>query len=200
MTPRIPRGWQRATERGEGVQLWHSNGGRYFPSGDHVWSGMLISSPWTYIRRVDPAVPADPNHALRLEDEAARSWLPQIPVSERPDDAEPMVPGMMRLTSGVHLPVASLTWGRARDGSGTWVAPAEWEHEWVPLHDDRTPAEFAAAYTAARDHTIRHDERIRAEIAADDAERERRQRIAGEMPELRRRHARAAVDGGRDDG
>lgn len=158
MTKRIPRGWAVATERGEGV--WCDYAG-------HGWRKAITRGPLlperTYIRRTDPTVPADPNECLRLEDEAARlvDELPQIPVSDRPNDAEQMVPGMMRLASGVHLPVASLTWGRARDGSGTWVAPAEWEHESTTLHDSLTPPEFAAAYTAAWEYT----ERRRAEIA-----------------------------------
>jgi hypothetical protein len=42
--------------------MWHSNGGRYFPSRpSRFYDKSLASSPWTYIVRVDPAAPADPN-------------------------------------------------------------------------------------------------------------------------------------------
>lgn len=152
MTPRIPRGWTRATERGSGVWVDYVDG-RWRAA---LGGGALLPER-TYIRRTDPSVSTDPNHALRLEDEAARL------VSDRPDDAEPMVPGMMRLSGGQMVPLAGLTWGRVGDGSGMWVALAEWEHEVTPLHDSRTPAEFAAAYTAAWEYT----ERRRAEIAED---------------------------------
>ena len=150
MTPRIPRGWQRATGRGEGVWVDYVGGGWRAALG----GGALLPER-TYIRRTDPSVPADPNEALRLEDEAARL------VGDMPAAAEPMVPGMMRLSGGQMVPLAGLTWGRVSDGSGMWVALAEWEHEVTPLHDSRTTAEFAAAFTAAWEYT----ERRRAEIA-----------------------------------
>lgn len=69
MTPRIPRGWAQAYERGEGV--WYA-----YPL-DTAWDIAHVGSTplyptARYIRRVDPDVSADPNECLRLEDEAAR--------------------------------------------------------------------------------------------------------------------------------
>ena len=67
MTPRIPRGWVLATERGSGVWVDYVGGGWRAALG----GGALLPER-TYIRRTDPTVSTDPNEALRLEDEAAR--------------------------------------------------------------------------------------------------------------------------------
>ena len=157
MTPRIPRGWGVATERGEGVWVDYVAGGWWLAPK----RGPLLPEA-TYIRRTDPSVPADPNECLRLEDEAARlvSELPQIPVSERPassPDAQPMVPGMMRLASGDLLPMGSFRVAPTCTNGSKVVILGDGGN-W---YNDRNPTEFAAAYTAAWEYT----ERRKAEIA-----------------------------------
>ena len=163
MTPRIPRGWVLATERGEGVWCDYVGNG---------WRRAMERGPLlperTYIVRTDPSVPADPNECLRIEDEAARL------VEPKPDhipDAGQMVPGMMLVRDlgicPVWVPVASLTWQPHPAGHTQVWSPCQGEADeddedaggWIV--DKRTPAEFAAAYTAAWEYT----ERRRAEIA-----------------------------------
>lgn len=152
MTPRIPRGWVVATERGEGVWCDYVGNG---------WRRAMERGPLlperTYIVRTDPSVPADPNECLRIEDEAARL------VDERkPDDALPMVPGMMLIRCASHpfcAPLDGFTFGIGPDGTTNVCEVGQGSD--VPFRDSRTPADFAAAYTAAWEYT----ERRRAEIA-----------------------------------
>lgn len=156
MTPRVPRGFGEATEPGEG--LWMQD--RAMPCLGWMQRDVSPRAPLDplaiYIRRTDPNVPADPNEALRMEDEAAR-------LVDHSPEAVGMVPGMMLVAScddpAAYVPLNQIIWHPDEKGRTAIWNPCQGHDT-----DSRTPEQFAAAYTTARDHTVRHDERLREEV------------------------------------
>lgn len=262
MTPRIPRGWVVATERGDG--LWMRLRNHIFPERwrpRELANASPLNRDYEYIRRTDPAAPADPNEPWVDAPEpstplpidtlptvqltvnyatqtataggrfmgkdwaitasatsetsvrvgvhvsgcavvdvtvhgCSRSWdepqevasallwsvlrsvalqrggqviVPDAAASApapEPAPAEaPLVPGMMRLVTckgTTYAKIAAIGFIVRNDEGGTNVfldiSPRE------SFADKRDVPEFLAAYTDARDHTIRHDERTREEV------------------------------------